>query len=299
LKGFSAMTDEWALLQRLAARENIAFEPARLPTRKWQMLPSGVRLSYLDWPGDGPVALMLHGGALTAHTFDLVCLDLSDRYHCVALELRGHGDSDAPEDKSIGVMVDDIAAFIDAREWRRFNLVGMSLGGCVAGHFAATDPGRLASLTFIDVGPKVNFESTASVRQFFNDTPSGQSVEQLVDRAMASSRSADRDKIHYRFQRNLKATSDGVAWKMDRRRSTDFEHILGKLSELTGLASTIPCPVLIVKGGASVVLTENNADAFARAFPSGRWQVLEGAGHNVQEDKPKELANLLRGHFGR
>src|ERR1700716_2349819 len=142
------MTDEWEILRRLAAREDIAFEPARLPTRKWQTLPSGICLSYLDWPGDGPIVLLLHGGALTAHTFDLVCLDLSDRYHCVALELRGHGDSDSPEDNSIGSMADDIGAFTNAQNWSRFNLVGMSLGGCVAGHFAATSPDRLASLTF-------------------------------------------------------------------------------------------------------------------------------------------------------
>ena len=39
------MTDEWALLRKLAARENIGFEPARLPTRKWQTLASGIRRS--------------------------------------------------------------------------------------------------------------------------------------------------------------------------------------------------------------------------------------------------------------
>jgi len=39
------MTDEWALLRKLAARENISFEMARLPTRKWQTLPSGIRLA--------------------------------------------------------------------------------------------------------------------------------------------------------------------------------------------------------------------------------------------------------------
>jgi pimeloyl-ACP methyl ester carboxylesterase len=173
----------------------------------------------------------------------------------------------------------------------------MSLGGGVAGHFAATNPGRLRTLAFIDVGPTVNFESTAPMRQFFDQVRSGQSVEQLVDSAIASSRSADRDKIQYRFQRNLKTTPAGVAWKMDRRRPADFEHILGKLSELAGLAQTISCPVLIVKGGGSAVLTEENADAFARAFPNGRLQIIADASHNVQEDKPKDLANLLRGHF--
>ena len=39
------MTDEWALLRKLASRENIGFEPAPLPTRKWQALASGIRLS--------------------------------------------------------------------------------------------------------------------------------------------------------------------------------------------------------------------------------------------------------------
>ena len=161
------MTDEWALLRKLASRENIPFEPARLPTRKWQTLASGIRLSYLDWPDNGPVALFLHGGALTAHTFDLVCLEIGDGYHCVALELRGHGDSDWAEDSSIGTLVDDIAAFADTQDWSRFHLVGMSLGGGVAGHFAATNPGRLRTLALIDVGPRVNFESTAPMRQFF------------------------------------------------------------------------------------------------------------------------------------
>jgi pimeloyl-ACP methyl ester carboxylesterase len=291
------MTDEWALLRKLAVRENISFEEARLPTRKWQTLHSGIRLSYLDWPGRGPTALFLHGGALTAHTFDLVCLDLSDRYHCVALELRGHGDSDRADDRSIGTMADDVAAFVDAQDWSPLHLVGMSLGGNVAGHFAATYPGRLASVTFVDVGPKVNFESTASMRRFFNEFQSAQSVEQLVELAVAESRSGDRDTIHYRFQRNLKATPTGFVWKMDPRRPTDFEQILGKLSDLAGLAPDISCPVLIIKGGRSAVLREQDADSFARAFPNGRWQIVEKAGHNVQEDDPKGLATELRSHF--
>jgi pimeloyl-ACP methyl ester carboxylesterase len=194
-------------------------------------------------------------------------------------------------------VADDVAAFVDAQDWSPLHLVGMSLGGNVGGHFAATNPGRLASVTFIDVGPKVNFESTASMRRFFNDVQSAQSVEQLVELAVAESRSGDRDTIHYRFQRNLKATPEGFVWKMDRRRPADFDHILDKLSELAGLAPEICCPVLVLKGGRSAVLTEQDADSFARAFPNGRWQIVGNAGHNVQEDNPKGLANELRSHF--
>ncbi len=50
-----------------------------------------------------PTIVFLHGGALNAHTWDLVCLALRDDYHCVALDQRGHGDSDwAPADSNEG-----------------------------------------------------------------------------------------------------------------------------------------------------------------------------------------------------
>jgi pimeloyl-ACP methyl ester carboxylesterase len=84
---------------------------------------------------------------------------------------------------------------------------------------------------------------------------------------------------------------------MDRRRPADFGHILKKLSELAELAQHISWPVLVVKGGRSAALTEQDADSFARAFPNGRWQIVGNAGHNVQEDNPKGLANELRRHF--
>src|SRR5207249_1787950 len=64
-----------------------------LPTER-QLQGNGLPLHLLDWgtPGQPPV-LFLHGGSLTAHTWDLVCLALRQRYHCQALDLRGHGDS--------------------------------------------------------------------------------------------------------------------------------------------------------------------------------------------------------------
>ena len=70
-----------------------------------------LRFRYLDWGTKGrrPI-LFLHGGALTAHTWDLCCLALRDEFYCVALDQRGHGDSDwAPDaDYSISAQREDI-----------------------------------------------------------------------------------------------------------------------------------------------------------------------------------------------
>ena len=64
-----------------------------LPQSK-QALLDAMRFHYLDWGtvGGKPI-LFLHGGGINAHTWDLVCLSLRTDYHCLALDLRGHGDS--------------------------------------------------------------------------------------------------------------------------------------------------------------------------------------------------------------
>src|SRR5919108_6028446 len=54
-----------------------------------------MRFHYLDWGNRHlPTIVFLHGGGLNAHTWDLVCLALRGDYHCLALDQRGHGDSE-------------------------------------------------------------------------------------------------------------------------------------------------------------------------------------------------------------
>ena len=94
-----------------------------------------MRFRYLDWgtPGKTPL-LFLHGGGLTAHTWDLVCLALRADYRCLALDLRGHGDSEwSPEmDYGIAAHSGDVEALVDHLGLDGLGLVGMSLGGLTA-----------------------------------------------------------------------------------------------------------------------------------------------------------------------
>src|SRR5215472_17225117 len=59
-----------------------------------QVIIGSMRFHYLDWGGGGPPLLFLHGGGLNAHTWDAVCVMLRDFFRCVALDQRGHGDSE-------------------------------------------------------------------------------------------------------------------------------------------------------------------------------------------------------------
>ncbi|WP_332771308.1 alpha/beta fold hydrolase [Phenylobacterium sp.] len=282
------------LLSRLALARAIPFRTHRLPASGWLEASDGLRLHYLDWPGGPDTLVLLHGGALSAHTFDLLALALGDDVRCIALDLRGHGASGWADEYSVERWAADVRDLVRQFGVAAIHLAGMSLGGCVAGHAAAALGDRLASLTFIDVGDQVNFTASARMRAFIEGVRPVAQVEGLVRQALAVSPRTDPDLMLYRYQSLLTPGPDGFGWKADRRRPTNFPHILGKLAELADLAPRISCPVLVVKGGRSRVLSQAGLEQFAGRFPRGDWAVVPGAGHNVQEDQPAALAAELQ-----
>src|ERR1700739_1542703 len=79
-------------LKTTAVRAGFSFGDVVLPSDK-TVLVGHLRFRYLDWGNEELWPLLfLHGGALTAHTWDLCCLALRDEFHCIALGHRGHGD---------------------------------------------------------------------------------------------------------------------------------------------------------------------------------------------------------------
>src|SRR6516225_8004013 len=79
-----------------------------------QLIIGNLRVHYLDWGGGGQPILFLHGGGLNAHTWDVLALMLRDRYRCIALDQRGHGDSEwSPViDYAVDSQSRDVAGFI-------------------------------------------------------------------------------------------------------------------------------------------------------------------------------------------
>lgn len=282
-------------LAPLARRCGIDFVDDSPPVRRECFAPDGVRLSYLDWGGAGTPIVFLHGGALTAHSWDLVCIGLRDTHRCVALDLRGHGDSGWSEDYRIGTATADVGALMTALAVERCHLVGMSLGGNIAAHVAGAYPSQTASLTLVDVGPGVDFGATRSLRNFVEDAQDVASIETIVAAALLVNPHMDRDKLVYRLVHSMQRTEAGrYRWKVDRRRPHDYEHILGKLAELPALAPNIGCRVLVARGGRSRIFSDKAAAQCAALFARGSWTRIEEAGHNIPEDNPRALIKALR-----
>src|SRR6266542_4347325 len=102
---------------------------------------NGINFHYLDWGNaERPHVVLLHGGSLTAHTWDM-----ADKYHLVALDQRGHGDTDwTPEEQrdqdNNDLMLEDTRQFIEHLGHDHLTLVGMSMGGMNTIHYAARHP---------------------------------------------------------------------------------------------------------------------------------------------------------------
>lgn len=289
-----------AHLELAAATAGVRLAEIVLPDEH-HLLLRRMRFHYLDWGTAGlPPVLFLHGGGLNAHTWDLVCAALRRERHCLALDQRGHGESEwSPEmDYSTESHVGDLEAFVDARGLQRFVLVGMSLGGVNALAWAGKHSRQLAGLVLVDVGPEIRFDGVRKIAAFTSDATPLDSVDQFVERAMAFNPRRNRELLVRSLLHNLRRMPDGrFMWKYDQRHrgKVDPGAYARRRELLWSAVDAVACPTLVVRGAESDVFHDEDAERLAHRFQRGHWARIEGAGHTVQGDNPAGLLVSLRG----
>jgi len=290
-------------LETTAVRAGFAFGGVVLPSEH-DVNVGQLRFRYLDWGTKGlrPI-LFLHGGALTAHTWDLCCLALRDEFHCIALDQRGHGDTDwAPDaDYSIGAQREDIRGFADRLGLDRFVLVGQSMGAINGLAFAVTHPERLSALVMIDAGPEVKRRGSSRIREFVNGGAKPETLEEIIERALAFNPRRDPQILRRSLMHNLRRQPDGSwSWKYDRSRFQRLDHDthLAERRRLADNLAKVTCPALVIRGAESDVFHQDDAERLAKNFPDGRQITIAQAGHTVQGDNPKDLVAALREFLG-
>ena len=112
-----------------------------------------LRLHYLDWGNPGaPHLLLLHGIHDQCHSWDWVARSLRGRFHVIAPDLRGHGDSQWTRGSSYAWLeyVQDIAQLVRQAELEPVTLVAHSMGGTIAALYAGIFPGAVAKLVIVE-----------------------------------------------------------------------------------------------------------------------------------------------------
>ena len=260
---------------------------------------NGLTLHYLDWgPADAPPVVLLHGVTGHARVWDHLAERLLPGRRVLALDQRGHGDSDpAPDDDyRVGTMADDVAAFAGSLRLERFALVGHSMGGRIAIKYAADHAARLDRLVIVDIGPDINLAGLRRVRDMMAKSPERiESEEWAVEYIRRANPLQNVDMLRERVRHGLKRLPDGeLTWKYAKGLRDLMREGRGDAVDLWEPLPRIPCPTLIVRGAASDILAPDVAKTMVERLPDGRLVEIEGAGHTVPADRPDELVRQIR-----
>ena len=161
-------SDEFRSLLASAADLGIPHTPA-VPYRSCNIVLRQMRFHFLDWGhADAPPIVLLHGGHQSAHSWDLVSLHLAQTHHVLALDQRGHGDSEWARDVTYSndEMSLDAEAFIAAVGLDRPVLIGHSMGGRNAMLLMRRNQALLRAAVIVDVGPELSEKGRAAIGGF-------------------------------------------------------------------------------------------------------------------------------------
>ena len=293
-------TDELAMFRTALEIADLHPDAVTLPANH-QVIVGALRLHYLDWGGSGTPILFLHGGGLNAHTWDCVAVMLRERYRCIALDQRGHGDSEwSPVvDYRFAAHVADIEGFIGSMGLERPILVGQSMGGLNSITYATRHSDQMRGMVIVDVAPEVSSSAAERIRAF-TSTPELDSPEAFLELAVKFNPLRDPAVLRRSLYYNLRETPSGKwTFKHDQRRRSDdaMRSFTEARVRLASELSSIRSPTLVVRGALSDVLTDASAEKFARSLPNGRWVRVEKSGHNVQGDNPRALLDAMLAFF--
>lgn len=265
----------------------------------------GLTLHALEWSREGVPFVLLHGFGNDAHLWDELAPELAPYYRTLALDLRGHGDSDRdPQGRyDYDAHLADLENALEALGIHRLVLLGFSFGGRIAMLFAGRHPERMAGLVLVDTGPEHDPRGSVRIRLDLgrDEEPSFSSVEEYRS-VLARAYPAARPQTLARLARfGLREREDGrLVPKLDpelRRLAAagagagDPQRSSAMLWDALG---RVACPTLLIRGAASDVLPPEVADRMVEeVLPDGRLALVPQAGHPVMVDNPDAFRDAV------
>lgn len=253
----------------------------------------GRQVHYLEWGASAaPAVVCLHGGGQTAYMFEDLGARLSASYHVLAPDLPDHGDSDPASGTDRHALAATLPPLLGHFGLRRFALVGASLGGIVSITYGATHPAEVVAICLIDVGHRLEEEGVRRIIDFMSAHESFASLEEAAAE-VAKYLPHRREVRPERLRRNLRQRDDGRwEWKhgYGRRLRAQSErregHWRSVVAGLDADARRLRCPVLVLRGAASDVLSQQGAEDVTALIPGARMAVIGSAGHLAAGDNP-------------
>jgi pimeloyl-ACP methyl ester carboxylesterase len=267
-----------------------------------QVTVNGLRVHYLEWGhAEAPAMVCVHGYTSSAQAFNAPARRFQDRFHIIAPDVRGHGESAWSPTAAYQYddQVGDLAALVEHLGLDRFVLIGTSMGGIIAMAYAGAHPARLRRLVLNDIGPDIEGGSQR-ITAMVSSRPEEFAT---LDDAMAHRRQASPIVANRSVEDQrelalgvLRQRPDGRwAWKMDPAYIEQrVRHGAPRRPALWPALQRVPWPTLVVWGTESDVLSEAQARRMVEVLPHGELVAVPGVGHAPTLVEPVVLAALER-----
>jgi len=270
--------------------------------KSMQVSVNGLDLRYLDWGNAGATPVVcVHGYTSSAEAFNPLARHFHDRFHIVAPDVRGHGESGRSPDGAYQYcdQVSDLAGLVDQLSLTRFVLIGTSMGGIIAMAYAEAHADRLRGLVINDIGPDVEGGSQRITQMVgarpeeFATLEDAMAYRREISPVTASRPISDQRELALGV---LRQRPDGRwVWKMDPAYVQQrVQHGAPPRPALWPVLRSLPCPTMVVWGTESDVLSGAQAKRMVEALPRGELVTVPGVAHAPTLVEPVVLTALER-----
>lgn len=257
----------------------------------------GLRFHYREWGApDTPCVLVLHGLMGHSHEWDPLTTALARHFRVLALDQRGHGESDWTAAYTAAALASDIVELTRHLELTRLTLVGHSMGAVAASVAAANRPGLVDRLVVLDAGP--DSLGSAWARE---DLPvmlralrdaSYTDVDEAVQEWLTGDPLAREALVRHQVRHNLVPRPDGrLAWRFDAAGLTRFGTEGVTEAELWHAVDHITAPTLLVRGRHSELLAPATAAHMLDRLADATFAEIPDAAHDLSVQQPEAVAS--------
>ncbi|MEQ8241207.1 MAG: alpha/beta fold hydrolase [Cyclobacteriaceae bacterium] len=239
--------------------------------------------------GQGDPVLILHGLFGSSDNWQSVAKELCQKFTCYLIDQRNHGLSPHDDLMNYEVMSDDLKVLIKDQQLGTAHIMGHSMGGKTAMTFATKFPELVDRLIIVDIGPKAYPPHHDQIFKGFRSVD----LEVLKSRKEADDMLSVEIKdfgIRQFMLKNLNRNGEKFEWKINLDAIEANASEIGKaLSE----DSSFDGPALFLGGSKSDYIQPEDQVLISHHFPNSQVEMIDGAGHWVHAEKPKELLNRV------
>jgi pimeloyl-ACP methyl ester carboxylesterase len=250
-----------------------------------------MKLNYKRYGQSGDPVIILHGIFGMLDNWHSFASQLAEDYRVFTVDQRNHGRSPHSEEFDYPAMIGDLEEFMTDHKLEKVHLIGHSMGGKVAMHFALSNPDKMMTLTVLDIGikyypPRHDYIFNALCNMELSRFESRNEIDEYLSEHIHSF------SIRQFLIKNIRRNEQGeYNWKMN---LPVIRKNYEKVTDWVPVGQSFSGPALFVRGANSSYILMDDWPGIQELFPRSGLVTIPGTGHWLHAEKPYELLKEVK-----